>query len=404
MSVILKPGQARIVEDACNWYYNSSEQVFEFAGLAGTGKSVVLYEIVKRLHLRPKNIMPMAYTGQASIIMRLKGFPNARSIHSNLYKFEKIPNEYQDNPFRNINTMLNSEKYHFVFSPINIGEIDPEVSLMIIDEGFMVPDSMKKDITKHGIKILVAGDSGQLPPIGGNPAFLTGSNVRYLTELVRQAQDNPIIYIAHRARQGLPIHCGLYGNRVLVIEDRDLTNEMVLNVGNIICGTNKTRDMFNNTIRNLKGIDSPIPLFGERIICRNNNWNEELDGIALANGLSGYVTSPYDISRYNRNQYMLDFLPDLLNTPFKNINIDYEYLTSPYDIRQQMKNNKMYSNGEKFEFAYALTTHLSQGAEYPCGIYYEEFLRSNIQNQLNYTGVTRFKEFFIYVKKTRKYY
>ena len=118
MSVILKPGQARIVEDACNWYYNSSEQVFEFAGLAGTGKSVVLYEIVKRLHLRPKNIMPMAYTGQASIIMRLKGFPNARSIHSNLYKFEKIPNEYQDNPFRNINTMLNSEKYHFVFSPI----------------------------------------------------------------------------------------------------------------------------------------------------------------------------------------------------------------------------------------------------------------------------------------------
>ena len=405
MSVIrLNDGQEKVAQEACDWYHYGSDQIFQYAGFAGTGKSVVMYDIVRRLGLQPKNIMPMAYTGQASIIMRLKGFPNARSIHSNLYRIEKVQNEYQDNPFRNINTMLNAEKTHFEFAPINMGEIPSEVKLMIIDEGFMVPESMRRDITKHGIKILVAGDPGQLPPIGGNPAFLASGKVRYLTELMRQAKDNPIIYIAHRAREGLPIHCGMYGNRVLVIEDKDLTNEMVLDVGNIICGTNKTRDSFNNTIRKLKGIDSQIPLFGERIICRNNNWNIEMDGIALANGLAGYVTSPYEISRYNRAQYTLDFLPDLLNTPFRNINIDYEYLTSPYDVRQQMKNNRSFSNGEKFEFAYALTTHLSQGAEYPCGIYYEEFLRSNIQNQLNYTGITRFKEFFIYVKKSKKYY
>ena len=103
-------------------------------------------------------------------------------------------------------------------------------------------------------------------------------------------------------------------------------------------------------------------------------------------------------------QYRLDFLPDLLNEPFRNIDIDYEYLISPYDIRQQMKNSRTYSNGELFEYANAITTHLSQGAEFPCGIYYEEFLRSNIQNQLNYTGITRFKQYMIYVKKTKKLY
>ena len=56
------------------------------------------------------------------------------------------------------------------------------------------------------------------------------------------------------------------------------------------------------------------------------------------------------------------------------------------------------------QYAYALTTHLSQGGEYPTGIYYEEYLRSDIQNQLNYTGITRFKQYLVYCKKTRKYY
>ena len=71
-----------------------------------------------------------------------------------------------------------------------------------------------------------------------------------------------------------------------------------------------------------------------------------------------------------------------------------------------MKDNKFdrSNNGELFEYAYALTTHLAQGSEYPCGIFFEEFLRSNIQRQLCYTGITRFKEFMIYVKKTTKYY
>ena len=300
--------------------------------------------------------------------------------------------------------MIHLEEYTNVFRPLKVGELDKNIRLMIIDEGWMVPDTMKNEITKHGIKILVAGDSGQLPPIGGNPAFLTGYNVHHLTELMRQSLNNPIVYIAHRARRGEPIHCGLYGNKVLVINESDLTNEMVLGVGNIICGTNKTRDAFNRTIRHLKGYENPLPYMGEKIICRNNNWSVTLDNIALANGLTGVVVSPHDISKFNNGEYILDFLPDLLNEPFKNINIDYEYLISPYDVRNQIKNMRKYQNGELFEYANAITTHLSQGAEYYSGIYYEEFLRSNIQNQLNYTGITRFREYAIYVKKQKKFY
>ena len=60
--------------------------------------------------------------------------------------------------------------------------------------------------------------------------------------------------------------------------------------------------------------------------------------------------------------------------------------------------------GELFDFAYALTTHLAQGAEYNNCLYIEELMRPNIQAQLNYTGITRARHKLIYMKKTRKFF
>ena len=403
--MIYNKDQEITIRDGVDWFLNGSDQVFEFDGVAGTGKSVVLNAIVNQLHLKPYEIAPCAYTGAAALVMRMKGFKNAKSIHSTFFKIEKMKKEYTPSPFKSINTEFNTEEYEYKFVPLNVGELDHNIKLIVIDEGYMVPDFMSKEIEKHGVKVLVAGDSGQLPPIGGNPAYLCNPNIHHLNEIMRQAQGNPIIYLSERARLGLPINNGLYGNRVLVIDESELTKEMVLGVGNIICCTNKTRDLFNNTIRNMLGFDdNPLPGIGERIICRNNNWNIEHDNIALANGLQGYVTSPFDISKYSGATYTLNFLPDLLETPFKNIEINTEYILSPYDLRQQIKNNK-FRKGELFEYAYAITCHVSQGSQYVGGIFYEEMLRHDIQKQLIYTGITRFSDYMIYVKRNRnKYY
>lgn len=375
----------------------------------GTGKSVVLHEIINRAHLSYNQIAPMAYTGAAACVMRSRGFTNARSIHSWLYELVRVKKKiYDDNGFTTkYNTQFNTPEYEYKFIPREPGTLDENIKLIIIDEGWMVPKNMVKDILKHNIKVIVAGDPNQLPPIGGEPAFLTGDNVMHLTQIMRQAENNPIVYIADRAIKGLPIHCGQYGNRVLVIPDTELTLDMVLTVGNVICGTNKTRDYFNQRIRNALGMNPDMPSFGERIICRNNNWNITKDNIALANGLAGVISSPISINNYNAPvpTLCLDFLPDLLNSPFENLRINYQYLNGSYEERQKIKESKFDNkNGELFEYAYALTTHLAQGGEYPCGIFYEEFLRANLHNQLCYTGITRFKEYMIYVKKTRKFY
>ena len=407
-NIVLNPGQERVVNDAVNWYFNSSNQVFEISGWAGVGKSVVLHEIINRIGLKKNEYIPMAYTGQAACVMRTKGFNNAKSIHSSLYELIKTEaKDYNNDPFAARDIIFNTKKYCYTFRAIPPGMLPGYIKLFVIDEGYMVPSRMVKDILSHGIKVLVAGDSGQLPPIGDDPGFLVGDNVHYLTEIMRQEANNPILYLAARARNNEPIHCGLYGSNALVIEDKDLTMDMIMNVGNIVCATNKTRDIYNNGVRKMRGFQSPYPQYTDKVICRANNWDLSVDGIALCNGLTGYVVSPMGPERMSygkrKNNICMDFLPDLLQRPFLNLEVNKKYIVSNPEEKAKIKQSR-YEEGELFEFAYCLTTHLSQGAEYPSGILIEEFLKPSIQNQLIYTGITRFKQYLIYVIKTKKYF
>ena len=397
MGIILNKGQQEIHDKAVEWFKYGSDQVFQIEGAAGTGKSVLIYKILESLGLHTVQYMPMAYTGQASIVMRTRGFTTARSIHSSLYE---VVLEYDSNK---INEQFGIPTKRYTFKKKSF--IDPNVRLFFIDEAYMVPDWMVKDILSFGIKVLVCGDSNQLPPVGGKPGFLVNGKIHRLTQLMRQAEDSAIVYIAMRAMRGEPIHAGMYGNEVLVINDTDFIPSMIGYADCIACGTNKTRDTMNSYIRQIAGFSgSELPRFGERVICRNNNWNSVQDGIALANGLCGTVLSNPDASAFNGKVFNMHFKPDLVNTIFYDVPVNYEYFTASFDEKTDIKNTKMrWMMGEMFEFAYTLTTHLCQGGEYPNGIYIEEFMRPQLQNQLNYTGVTRFKNSLIYVKKTNKY-
>ena len=154
--------QEDIVNQAVHWFKYESSLVFEISGRAGTGKSVTIYEILKRLKLDSKNYMAMAYTGQASIIMRTRGFTNARSIHSGLYEVieEDIDPKISKRFGLPIITRKRFRKRKF---------LDPEIKLIFIDEGYMVPKKMVNDILSFGIKVIVCGDYNQLPPINDEP-------------------------------------------------------------------------------------------------------------------------------------------------------------------------------------------------------------------------------------------
>lgn len=407
--IILNEQQEKIKNEAVHWFRHESSQLFEIDGEAGTGKSVLIKAILDELGLQQNEYLAMSYTGQAAIVMRTKGFKHAKSIHSSLYEVIEMVDDQpvtEDELANNLALRFGAKRVHKVFrlKPF----IDPAIRLFFIDEAYMVPRGMVKEIMSFGIKVIAAGDAHQLPPVADEPAFLVNPGVHHLNQLMRQALDSPIVYLAHRAMRQEPIHNGMYGNDVMVINDTDFIPQMVGFTDVILSGTNKTREMMNQYVRSLAGFTGNLPHRGERVICRKNNWELQIDGIALANGLAGTVLNNPDPSGFMNagKTFNIDFKPDLINDVFFNTPVAYNYFIAPIDEKNYMKSSfeAKWLVGELFDFAYALTVHLAQGAEYNNVLYIEEFMRPNIQAQLNYSAITRAKKKLIYIKKTNKYF
>lgn len=397
----LTPKQQRIVDSAVRWYYNSSEQVFQFAGNPGTGKSVVMNSIIDAINISKDRVAPMAYVGAASINMRLKGMMNAKTIHSWIYEPVEIPIIGSDGEIV-MNKYFNRPEVKTVYKLKQL----PEIDLFAIDEGGMVPLRMRKDILSSGKKVLVAGDLDQLPPVSDTPAFLIDGEVHVLDEIMRQAANSAIVYLCQRAKRGLPIHTGLYGNEVMVLEEKDfemIAHKMLPSAGVVLCAKNETRQRYTDFIRyNLLHKTSKLPDMGEKILCRMNDWRVSAGGINLTNGLTGRVLNQPDVSSFDGKCFKVDFMPDLNPVPFMNVPVDYEFFTADHNRRRDMKAFN-YCHGEAFEFGYVQTVHLAQGSQWRNGVYFEEFLPSH-NNQINYTALSRFSHKCIYVKKNRKYW
>jgi exodeoxyribonuclease-5 len=397
MIYYLNKGQEIITSKGVNHLRYGSEQIYQFDGLPGTGKSVVLNEIANRSAISKERIAPMAFTGAAAMVMRLKGFPNARTIHSWLY--EPVLEPKMVNGKIVLDEYLQTPVLELNFIPKDISDIDA----FFIDEGYMVPRHMRKEIEAKGKKIIVTGDSNQLKPVGDEPAYLYDKqNIDHLTEVMRQKKGSGILYIADRAIKGLPIQTGFYGDCLVIYQD-ELTNDMILGADIILCGRNETREKYNRMVReDLLRIHSDLPKYREKVICRQNNWLISEGGINLANGLSGYVSCPPDVTSFTGDTFKMDFKPDLFPYTFTNLEVNYNYFISDHKNREIIKKSRYGSIGEKFEFSYCITTHLSQGSQYANVIYIEEFMPD--KNNLDFTAITRAKNFLIFCKRRRKYY
>ena len=400
---IFNKGQENIIDAAVHWYYNSPDQVFEFDGPPGSGKSVTLNQIIRELDLDPlTEVAPMSFTGAASLVMRSKGLISAKTAHSWIYNVR--PEQMRDsNGAVIMDELLNVPIMIPRFIPVD--RLDENIKLIVIDEAYSLPAKLRPTIEKFGIKIIACGDQNQLPPVNDNPAFLTGPNVMHLTEIMRQLGREDINFIANRAGNGLPLLNGHYGNS-LVIDAEDLTDGMLLWADCVICGKNKTRDIINNRIRAAKGYNSELPKYGEKVVCRNNNWLESVTAnngyeINLCNGLIGTVVSNPDVSSYDGKLFSMSFRPDLAPQVIFNTRCNYKHMIADNETRLKIRNNK-YELGNKFEYAYCITSHIAQGSQFHKVVYIEEPMHPSIQRNVNLVGASRADRLLIYVKFSPK--
>ena len=198
-----------------------------------------------------------AFTGKAAQVLRSKGATNARTIHSLIYRprgEEAVADEATGKTSMSPTFSLNRQ------SPV------ARAKLIIIDECSMVDEQLGRDLMSFGTPILVLGDPGQLPPISGGGFFTEHEPDFLLTEIHRQARDNPIIRLALDVREGREFMRGDYGT-AQVIGREDVTQDLVLAADQVLVGTNRTRRRYNQRLRELKGFNAAFPQAGDKLVC-----------------------------------------------------------------------------------------------------------------------------------------
>lgn len=393
MAVELTDEQVYTLYDIENWWSSLNHQTYELSAPAGAGKTFLIRYFIDRIGLPLDKVAFIAFQGKASMQMARNGLP-AQTIHSLIYRYEKVvcKDEYgkiEVTPSGKIKT-----KMQFILRD----KLPKDVELIVVDEAGMVSEEIALDILSFKIPVIALGDLNQLPPVFGKSYFLKKPHA-VLTKIMRQSENNPIIWLSQQVLQGKPLKTGVYG-KSMVLPKSELNEFTLKQADMVLTSTNKLRGeintLFRENILNLKKLE--LPNIGEKIICRRNDWNRSInDFIYLTNGISGTIDY-VDIESYDGKSIKIDFQPDFINKKFKNLVIDYDRLFStpgdnkPYDSFEFTR--------ELFEFAYAITVHLSQGSQYDNVVFLLEKMGwdKDFNKRLQYTAITRaIKSIIIYI-------
>jgi len=371
--MILTNGQEQGLKVAVE-RYKSGKPYTTIVGYAGTGKTTLVKFIVDELNLYDSAVVYIAYTGKAALVLRNKGCENAMTAHRLLYNSEELPD----------GTFLHTPKK----------KLDKQYALIVCDEASMLPQEMIDLLLSHQVHVLFLGDNAQLPPIEGGQTILEKPDV-FLTEITRQALDNPIIKLSMDVRKGKSLEYG-GDKQCRVMPNNKVTNSLLLGADQVIVGKNITRHKINTYIRKLKWGEqySDDPLNGDKCICLKNNWNTiGTNSDPLINGQIGQLNNINitTLPPYNDKVIIADFISDD-GSIYKDLLIDYKLITEGKPTVNK-DNWTLYAGAPRlfeFAYAYAITCHKSQGSEFNRVILFEEWLGDYEQHKKwLYTGITR---------------
>lgn len=193
MDKVLTSDQERAKNLIAEWFLNADDKIFVLSGYAGTGKTFLIDYVVREvLHLKPgTEAVFVTPTGKAATVL-IRGGTVAGTVHSLIYVRNEDDFDVDEN-----GEIVERQTLSFTKRE----KIDERIRLIVVDEASMIAEDVLRDPSQFRRESLFSGDGAQLPPVNGSCGLLENPDYT-LTEIVRQAADNPIIRIATMARGG----------------------------------------------------------------------------------------------------------------------------------------------------------------------------------------------------------
>ncbi|MCJ2082384.1 ATP-dependent RecD-like DNA helicase [Methylobacterium sp. J-090] len=356
------PQQDAALKAIAAWRQGGGAQVFRLFGYAGTGKTTLARRIADDVD---GTVVFGAFTGKAASVMRSKGCHDAATIHSLIYRTKETE---EGGPAFTLNRT----------GPISKAE------LVIIDECSMVDSDLGNDLLSFDKPVLVLGDPAQLPPVRGGGFFTEAEPDVMLTDVHRQAADDPIVRMAMTIREGGKLTIGEYG-RSRVVARRSLDPNEVIAADQVLVGMNKTRRLYNNRLREIAGHTDPMPAVGEKLVCLRNDRTK-----GLLNGSTWTVQAQRAAQR--PDTIRLDVVPDD-DPALRRRPVDIKVLRAVMSGSEEEIPAFLRRETDEFTYGYALTVHKAQGSQWDSVVLFDEsFAFREHRARWLYTGLTRAAE------------
>ena len=388
-----------------------ADRVFVLKGYAGTGKTSLVGALVKTMSELNRRTVLMAPTGRAAKVFSLMADRTAMTIHKTIYRQQKFNVDFEgfqltDN--RQTGTLFICDEASMIST---LNDSSP------FGTGNLLDDLIEYVYSGIDCRLLLVGDTAQLPPVGQKrspalePDVLRGYGLDVmtveLTEVARQQLDSGILANATMLRNMLAMRQTDNLPRIMLNDYPDVKRvdgyEMLealsssyyrqgLDETIIVTRSNMRANRFNMGVRNqiLEREEELSP--GDRLLIVKNNyfWGRQFDNLPfIANGDMVVVKRASEaFVKYGFRFADVEIeLPDyeieteavvLLDTLtsegpslsvedqqrlFANVMAEYAGIPNQRDRIKAVKNDR-YFNALQIKYGYCVTCHKSQGGQW----------------------------------------
>ena len=445
--------QEGLLRKVADFVSSDDSDILVVNGYAGTGKTTAISAVISVMKEFQTKCVLLAPTGRAAKVLSSYAGQPAYTIHKHIYRQKSVGGD----GFGQFSLAPNKDKEAlFIVDEVSLIGIDAgqQQSTAAFGTGNLLEDLIS--FVRAGVecKVILIGDSAQLPPIGleASPALLPeymkmmgGVQYAELSTVVRQQHESGILYNATLIRQ---LQSELeYGPGVMDICDLGLETdpfddierisggELIEKIGDaysaygeddtiILCRSNKRAIKYN------LGVRSTVQFKEERLVRDDKlmivkNCYQFLEGIEGMDYIAnGDIAKLQKISKFEE-RYGLHFAEARISFPdyddqeivakvildtlesesasltyeqsnklYQGVNEDYAHITAKRKRYESVREDKYY-NALQLKYANAITCHKSQGGQWRCVFidnpFWQEELTVDDLKWL-YTAITRATE------------